>query len=135
MKNTWKIVGTVVGVLLVLFLCVGSFGMLRFARFGSVGTRGTITPFTNYYMMGGVHPLAWVMPLIVLAVIVVGIVLFIVWFVNQNSKQPSADAPVIAPATTSNGALLDVLKMRYAKGEITKEQFDSMKQDLGITQV
>ena len=135
MKNIWTIVGTVVAVLVVLFLCIGSFGMLRFARFSSIGTRGTVTPFTNYYMMGGVHPFAWVMPLIVLAVIVVGIVLFIIWFVNRYSKQPITDISVAAPVTASNGALLDVLKMRYAKGEITKEQFDSLKHDLGIAEI
>ena len=27
---------------------------------------------------------------------------------------------------------LEILKRRYAKGEITKEQFDQMKRDLGL---
>jgi len=27
---------------------------------------------------------------------------------------------------------LDILKERYAKGEITKEQYDNMKKDLGL---
>jgi putative membrane protein len=36
-----------------------------------------------------------------------------------------------APRTpTSNQAPLDILKTRYARGEITKEQFEEMKRDL-----
>lgn len=39
------------------------------------------------------------------------------------------------PATTveQGESLLDILKRRYALGEITREQFDEMKQALNVT--
>ncbi len=38
----------------------------------------------------------------------------------------------VAAGTASPGqSPVDLLKVRYAKGEITKEQFDAMKRDLG----
>ena len=43
------------------------------------------------------------------------------------SNQPYALTP---PASSQTA--LDILKMRYAKGEITKEQFDEMRRDLGV---
>jgi putative membrane protein len=52
---------------------------------------------------------------------------------NQNaaaSNQPYA--LMTPPATTSNSTPLDILKARYAKGEITQEQFEEMRRALGV---
>jgi len=69
-------------------------------------------------MWGGGMWFGWIFWLVVIGLIV--------WLVvnqsgrnrNQNQVNPHIDSP------------LDILKKRYAKGEITKEQFDQMKKDL-----
>jgi len=51
--------------------------------------------------------------------IIVGLVLLIRWLWDHGRPgMGSAEAP------------LDILKRRYARGEITKEEFERMKQDL-----
>jgi putative membrane protein len=70
------------------------------------------------WMWGGGMWFGWIFWLVVIGLIV--------WLVvnqsgrnrNQNQVNPHIDSP------------LDILKKRYAKGEITKEQFDQMKKDL-----
>ncbi len=76
----------------------------------------------------GMHPMwgvwgAWgvammVMMLLFWGVVIVGIVLGIRWLMGQG-RQSQQDAA------------MDILRQRYARGEITKEEFDSRKRDLG----
>ena len=44
------------------------------------------------------------------------------------------DAHAAQANTTPNEALLDILKRRYALGEITLAQFEEMKRALGLTE-
>jgi putative membrane protein len=50
--------------------------------------------------------------------IVVGIVVLIKWISDQKSAPTQAESA------------MDILKKRYAKGEISKEDFERMKKDL-----
>ena len=67
---------------------------------------------------GGFMWLVWVF-LLILLVVIIGVVLTIA-SKNKNSGQN------IQSIETS----LDIIKKRYAKGEITKEQYDEMKNHL-----
>ncbi len=57
-----------------------------------------------------------------------GAVLFVVILVRSASTgaQRTSTNPQFTPGQTP----LDVLKARYAKGEVTKEQFEEMRRDL-----
>lgn len=66
---------------------------------------------------GSYSPWGWLFILVMMALVVVAVVLFIRFIVNNQTGKNSGDA-------------LDILKQRYAKGEITKKQFSEMKQDL-----
>jgi len=53
--------------------------------------------------------------------VIVGVVILVRWLGAGTSQQPSAPLPETP---------LDVLKKRYARGEIGKEEFDEMKRNL-----
>ncbi len=53
--------------------------------------------------------------------VIVGVVLLIVWLVRQQGRVDRGDR---------GNAALDILKQRYARGEINKEEFDRMKKDI-----
>ncbi len=53
--------------------------------------------------------------------VVIGVILLIVWVVRQTGKVTSGHAEESA---------LDILKKRYARGEITKEEYDKVKKDI-----
>ncbi|TKJ45376.1 electron transporter RnfE [Candidatus Aerophobetes bacterium Ae_b3b] len=63
--------------------------------------------------------LMWILFLIVIVVVV--------YFILQSTKPRSYDSSFRkTPRETS----IDILKRRYARGEITKEEFEQMKKDL-----
>jgi putative membrane protein len=113
MQSTGTILAIVLVVVLVLLLFGGA-GMMGFGMMGGYGG-----------MMGGYgygwNPLASILSLVFWALIIGGVALLVVWLA-RNAK-----------ITSSGGeAPLDILKTRYARGEITKEQFDALKRDLGV---
>lgn len=81
-----------------------------------------------YEWGGGMHPMwgiwgAWgivmmLMMLVFWGAVIVGIVLAIRWLVNQGKEARPTDAA------------LDILRQRYARGDISKEEFEARKRDL-----
>ncbi|TAK32663.1 MAG: SHOCT domain-containing protein [Chloroflexota bacterium] len=55
--------------------------------------------------------------------IIGGIVWLVVWLIQQ--VRPAAAGP-----GASGTSALDILRERYARGEITREQYDQMRRDL-----
>lgn len=67
----------------------------------------------GYHMMGGWMWIVW----IIIAVVVVWLLLRLVQNTGTQSSQPGESAR-------------DVLDRRYASGEINKDEYDRIKQDL-----
>ncbi len=81
--------------------------------------------YSPWGMMGGFGLWGGITMLLFWVLIVGGVVALVVWLVGLSK-----------PGTTitrgQSDAALEILKVRYAKGEITKEQFETMKRDLGL---
>jgi putative membrane protein len=65
--------------------------------------------------------LAWVFNWIILLLLLAGLIILIVWVVRRLSKDGGS-------AIKSDP--LDIVKERYAKGEISKAEFEQFKKDL-----
>lgn len=70
------------------------------------------------HMMGG-GMFMWILfPLIIVVTI---------YFILQSTKSRSSDSSF---KESPGGTAIEILKKRYAEGEITKEEFERMKKDL-----
>lgn len=84
-------------------------------------------PWRDYWMrpwmMNWGFGLWWFMPFIMIAfwiVVIIGMVSLVRWLSRSDSGREMK----------SEDTALDILKKRYAKGEISKEDFERMKQDI-----
>jgi putative membrane protein len=82
---------------------------------GRYGDGGMMGPgIYHFWGMGFFNLAFWILLLI-------GIVFFLRWLWQSTKKE--------SPPANKNRAL-DILKERYARGEINREQFESMKKDI-----
>lgn len=83
-------------------------------------------------MMGGYgyNGMGWIgmiLGLVITIAVIIGLVLLVVWAVrrmNGNTAQTSSQ-------TTAGSSAKDIAQARYAKGEITREEYQQILTDLG----
>ena len=74
----------------------------------------------HQWMMGGSW--GWVGMLAFWVLLIAGIVFLVRWAASQGRERPTAGPRSDAP--------LDILKRRYASGEINRDEFEQKKRDL-----
>ena len=79
-----------------------------------------------YGMMGG---WGWLVSLFFGLIVLVGIVLLVIWAVRAMSGQ--SHHPMSPPPGPKSDEACEIARVRYAKGEITKEQYDEICKTLG----
>jgi putative membrane protein len=80
----------------------------------------------EYFWMHGMWVFPLVMPIVVLTVLLVVVYLI---FGRGGFRPPWQNGGHYEDRPRSEDAL-DILKKRYAKGEITREEFEQMKKDI-----
>jgi putative membrane protein len=91
-------------------------GFCHFGNWGNIGTFGT---------WGWV---AMILQMVFWVGLIAGIVLLVFWAIRGSSRTTASMSSEVGsrPPTA-----IDILKTRYARGEITREQYEIMKQDVG----
>ncbi len=110
MKRALIIGGIAVAILVVL---PEVFGVIRGGQYGGWEMMGP-------GMMGGFGTMGF------MAIIWIGVLGLIIWAVVTAVRRPGESGSLNQPADSA----LEILKRRYARGEINREEFEAMKKDL-----
>ena len=115
LKTGLIIGGVLVAVFVIVPLAIGlATGWDEFCNYGWTES-GMMDGFGG--MMGG---FGWFMPVFWLAILG-----FIIWIVIVATQDANRQQPAAKPESA-----LDIIKERYARGEITKEEFEEKRKDL-----
>ena len=74
------------------------------------------------FLGGGLGIIGVILGFIFLVLIIAGIIILIIWIVKKTGS------PKIEQISNDNA--LEIIRQRYAKGEITKNEFNALKKDL-----
>ena len=80
--------------------------------------------------MGAFGWFGMIFNLVLLVGLIAGFVGLIVWLVRKSSTNNQALASSSIQGNVALSAR-EILEMRYARGEITREQYQTMKEDIG----
>jgi putative membrane protein len=116
-KVVWVLV-VVFGLLLILSIALPFIAPPASGHMDRGGYGGMMGPWGMY---GGYGAIRGVVTVLFIALLIAGVF----WLVQSTGKAERGGPPTSEPP-------LDILKRRYAAGEITKVQFEEMKRDLGL---
>jgi putative membrane protein len=80
---------------------------------------------------GSMGWLGWIINIVLMAAVLIGVFLLVIWAVrritnNQSGSNLSSSQPRSGLATAR-----DILQTRYARGEISREEYQQMLEDIG----
>ena len=79
---------------------------------------------------GGHSAVGGIFMLVIWVAVIVAVVALVIWLVRQT-QVGSSQTHAVAPGGATGETALDILKARYAKGEIEKAEYEEKKKDLG----
>jgi putative membrane protein len=80
--------------------------------------------------LGGFGWIGWIVNLVLTVAILIGLALLVIWAARRITNNQRGS---ILPSGQTNGLATarDILKARYTSGEITREQYLQMLEDIG----
>ncbi|HNQ42714.1 MAG TPA: hypothetical protein PKL22_11490 [Saprospiraceae bacterium] len=79
------------------------------------------------YWLGGNGRIGIIINLVISVVLIIGVVFLIIWIVKRLSNNNSD-----RDLNNTTPFVIEIVKKRYTKGEITREEFQKLLVDLGI---
>ena len=130
MKKSYWIAVAVIGAVLLFLLLLGT-SFLGFWNNGGWGMMGGWTSGTmhgwGFAPFGGIGMiLMWLVPVIFLGLVILGIVGLVRGFTSGGGGKAGANQQQEAQPSAR-----EILQVRYARGEIDREQYQTMIEDVG----